>query len=331
MEITMFRHRQILIAWLVALSLALVASPAFAQSISDLKDGLSWGMTRDQVEKHHKDQLIAGYRQAISGSRDIVRNDRLRKKVDDDQRKFESTWVEFDGSRTGYESSTIANEIFPGANLAMLIEADADNPKYYVFKDGRLAKVVIATNVAALDFMPFHSFIETLSSRYGKPENVETELDDIGVKVDIRARWIKSADRLRIENRNRVYNTYLMVLTDASKDDFMRGKNLSEEEGAGSLDDIFKAAAAESHDRGNIVDKLTNTTSDVQIRLRSDAQSGDALTSQAQGSSAMDDTEVLEDVEKLERRTTRKERSKTPSKKSKPSSSGSGGGGRTIY
>lgn len=329
MEITMFRHRQIIIAWLVALSLALVASPAFAQSIGALKDGLSWGMTRVQVEKLHKDELIKDYRQQISGSRDIVRNDKLRKKVDDDQRKFEATWVEFDGARTGYESSTIANEIFSGANLAMLIQADADNPKYYVFKNDRLVKIVIATNVAALDFMPFHTFVETLSKRYGKPQNVETELDDIGVKVDIRARWVDSGDRLRIENRDRVYNTYLMVLTDASKDDFMRGKNLAEEEGEGSLDDIFKAAAAESHDRGDIVDRLTNTTSDVQIRLRSDAQAGDALTSQSKGSSAMDDTEVLEDVEKLERRT-RKSRTSKPAKKSTPSSSGSGGG-RTIY
>lgn len=329
MEFTMFRHRQILIAWLVALSLALVASPVFAQSLSTLKDGLSWGMTREQVQKHHKDQLISNYRQAISGSRDIVRNDRLRKKVDDDQRKFEATWVELDGSRTGYESSTIANEIFAGSNLAMLIESDADNPKYFIFKNGRLAKIVIATNVAALDFMPFHSFISTLSERYGKPDNVESERDDIGVKVDVRARWVQSGDRLRIENRHSVYNTYLMVLTDASQDDFMRGQNLSAEDGEGSLDDIFKAAAAESHDRDNIVDKLTNTTSDVQIRLRSDAQSGDALTSQAHGSSAMDDTEVLEDVEKLERRT--RKRSSSPSKSSTPSSSGSGGGGRTIY
>lgn len=325
----MFRHRQILIACLVALSLALVASSAFAQSLSALKDGVSWGMTREQVQKHHKDQLIANYRQAISGSRDIVRNDRLRKQVDDDQRKFESTWIEFDGARTGYESSTIANEIYAGSGLAMLIEADADNPRYYIFKNGRLAKIVIATNVAALDFMPFHSFIDTLSDRYGKPENVESERDDIGVKVDVRARWVDSGDRLRIENRHRVYNTYLMVLTDASKDDFMRGQNLDGDEGDGSLDDIFKAAAAESHDRDNIVDKLTNTTSDVQIRLRSDAQAGDALTSQSQGSSAMDDSEVLEDVEKLERRT--RKRSSSPSKKPAPSSSGSGGGGRTIY
>lgn len=329
MESIVFKHRQILIAWLVALSLALVAPSAFAQSIESLKQGLTWGMSRDDVADHYKNELLKDYREQIRGSRDIVKNDRLRKKVDDDYKKFKSTWITFDGARTGYESSTIANEIFGDAELAMLIRADADNPTYYIFKERALAKIVIATNVAALDFMPFHVFVETLSGRFGKPEHVDTELDDIGVKQDIRARWVEGGDRLRVENRDRVYNTYLMVLTDATKDDFLRGTNLSDQSG-GSMDSIFEAAAADSQSRDNIVDQLTNSTSDVQIRLRSDAQAGDALTSQATGSSAMDDTEVLEDVEKLERRTTRKKRSSSPSKTSKPSSSGSGGG-RTIY
>lgn len=331
MESIVFLHRKVLIAWLTALSLALIAPTAFAESLSNLRQGLSWGMTRDQVESYHKEKLIADYREQIKGSRDIVGNDRLRKQVDDNQKKFVATWVEFDGNRTGYESSTIAHEIYPGAGLAMLIQADADNPKYYIFKNGKLAKVIIATNVAALDFMPFHSFIDTLSKRYGKPEHVDSERDDIGVKQDIRARWVQGADRLRIENRHRVYNTYLLVLTDAKQDDFMRGGAIPDGESSGSsMDSIFQAASEDEQHGDDVVDQLTKSSSKVQVRLRSDAQEGDALTSQAKGNSAMDDSEVLEDVEKLER-TTRSKRSSTPRKSSTPKSSGSSGGGRTIY
>lgn len=332
MESTVFRHRKILTAWLVALSVALIAPTAFAESLSTLRQGLDWGMSREQVEAHNKDRLVADYRKQIKGSRDIVANDRLRKKVDDTQKKFKNTWVEFDGKRTGYESSTIAHEVYGGAGLAMLIQADADNPKYYVFKDGKLAKVIIATNVAALDFMPFHSFIETLTKRYGKPEHVETEQDDLGINQDVRARWVKKGDRLRVENRDRVYNTYLMILTDARQDDFMRGGSIPDGETAGSsMDSIFQDAAKSSENRDDIVDQLTKSSANVQVRLRSDAQDGDALTSQATGSSAMDDNEVLEDVEKLERRTRTRKRSSSKSKSSTPKSSGSGGGGRTIY
>lgn len=331
MESIVFSYRKILIAWLTTLALALITPTAFAESLSTLRTGLTWGMTRTQVEAHYKEQLIADYREQIKGSRDIVRNDQLRKQVDDTHKKFVATWVEFDGARTGYESSTIAHEIYSGASLAMLIQADADNPRYYIFKNGKLAKIIIATNVAALDFMPFHTFIDTLSKRYGKPEHVDSERDDIGVKQDIRARWVQGPDRLRIENRHRVYNTYLFVLTDASQDDFMRGGAIPDGESSGSsMDNIFQAASEGDHDQHDIVDQLTKSSSKVQVRLRSDAQEGDALTSQAKGNSAMDDSEVLEDVEKLER-TTRSKRTSSPSKKSTPKSSGSGGGGRTIY
>jgi|GEM_PF-2795717 len=332
MESIVFSYRKILIAWLTALTLALVAPTAFAESLSNLRQGLTWGMSREQVETHHKDQLVNEYREEIKGSRDIVRNDRLRKQVDDNHKKFVATWVEFDGPRTGYESSTIAQEIYPGAGLAMLIQADADNPRYYIFKNGKLAKIIIATNVAALDFMPFHTFIDTLSKRYGKPEHVDSERDDIGVKQDVRARWVQGPDRLRIENRHRVYNTYLFVLTDARSDDFMRGGSISDGgTTGGSMDSIFQAASEGDHDRHDIVDQLTKSSSKVQVRLRSDAQEGDALTSQAKGNSAMDDTEVLEDVEKLERTTRSKRTTSTPSKKPATKPSGSSGGGRTIY
>lgn len=332
MENIVYSYRNILIASLTAILLVFTTTTAFAESLSNLRQGLSWGMTRDQVESDHKEKLIADYRNEIKGSRDIVRNDRLRKQVDDRQKKFEATWVEFDGARTGYESSTIAHEIYAGAGLAMLIQADADNPKYYIFKNGKLVKIIIATNVAALDFMPFHSFIDSLSQRYGKPEHVDSERDDIGVKQDIRARWVQGPDRLRIENRHRVYNTYLLILTDANQDDFMRGGTMSDGETSGSsMESIFRAASEDEQTGEDVVDQLTKSSSKVQVRLRSDAQEGDALTSQARGNSAMDDSEVLEDVEKLERATRTKRSSSTPRKSSTPPPSTPSGGGRTIY
>lgn len=329
----MFRRSRIWITVILMLSLSFVVNTALAAEISDLTGGMTWGMTRQQVEAHYRAELIAEYRGAIEGSRDAVRNDRLRRGVDESLSRFSETWVEFDGARTGYESSTIADEIYTGAGLAMMIMASADVPKYYVFKNGRLAKIVVATNVASLGFLPFRDFISTLRGVYGKPEEVQTELDDIGVKEEVRAIWTDSKSRLRIENRSAVFNTYLMVLTNVREADFKRDTRAASEAArtsGGTLDSIFQEVAADASNRtgDDVVDRIVGSQTQVQVRLRSDARAGDALTSQAMGTSAMDDTEVLQDVEKVERRSSTR-RNSEPASGSRPASGS--GGGRTIY
>lgn len=322
--------------WIVLFVTLGCTGSSFAASVTELRDGVQWGWTKDQVVDHYKVDLVDDYRKKTKGSRDIVYNDRLRKAVDEKVKAFASTYVEFDGARTGYESSAIALEVYAGANLSMLIQKDADNPQYYVFKNGKLAKILVAMNVAGLQFIPFHAFIDTLIDSYGKTKTRESKQDDIGVEHDVRATWVQGDTRMRAENRDAVFNTYLLVLTPSSKDDFMANANIQTRatDSAGSdLDDIFAQAESESANvnHKNVVDRLTESTSDVTIRLRSDAKAGEALTSSATGSSAMDDTEVLEDVEKKNRKGSTKKSSSSskPSQKSQPKKSK--GGGRTIY
>src|SRR5690625_154798 len=97
MESIVFSYRKILIAWLTALTLALVAPTAFAESLSNLRQGLTWGMSREQVETQHRGQGVDEYREESKGRRDIVTNDRLGKQVDDSHKEFVATWVEFEG------------------------------------------------------------------------------------------------------------------------------------------------------------------------------------------------------------------------------------------
>lgn len=328
----MLRHRYIWIVGALLLALNFVATSASAAEVTDLVGGVSWGMNRTQVEANYRSELIAEYRQEIAGSRDAVRNDRLRRGVDEKIARFRDTWVELDGTRTGYESSTIADEIFTGGNLSMMIMPSADVPKYFVFKDGRLVKILIATNVASLDFMPFHSFVSTLRGVYGRPDDVQSEVDDIGVKHETRAIWTDSKSRLRIENKSAVFNTYLMVLTNVKEEDFMRdtrAASAAARTSGGTLDDLFQEVAADASNRtgDDVVDRIVGSQTQVHVRLRSDAGDGDALTSQAVGTSAMDDTEVLQDVEKVERRSSSRRSRRSGSDEPAPSS----GGGRTIY
>lgn len=331
----MVRRTRILIMLMVVCCVIGWSLVASAASVNDLTGGIRWGASRQDVEAHYRAQLIAEYRAAIGGSRDPVRNDQLRRGVDDSLKRFSETWVEFTGPRTGYESSTIADEVYGNSDLAMMILANADVPKYYIFKSNKLAKIIIATNVASIDFIPFVDFIASLRGPYGRPQDVVLEEDDLGIKQEVRAVWADATTRLRIENKSSVFNTYLMVLTDVKQADFSRDTRAEaaasrRASSGGSLDSIFQEVAADASNRtgDDVVDRIVGTTTQVQVRLRSDARQGDALTSQAIGTSAMDDTEVLVDVEKVERRSSGRRSSDRPaaSDGAKPS-----GGGMTIY
>lgn len=333
----MIRRTRFLMLLLTFCLVAGWSSFASAATVNDLTGGVRWGASRQDVEASYRAQLIADYRAAIGGSRDAVRNDRLRREVDDSLKRFSETWVDFTSARTGYESSTIADEIYGGSDLSMMILANADVPKYYIFKGGKLVKVVIATNVATLGFIPFEDFIASLRGPYGRPQDVVTEEDDMGMKHEVRAVWADDVTRLRIENKSSVFNTYLMVLSDAKKPDFSRDTQAlsaagRREAAGGSLDSIFQEVAADTSNRtgDDVVDRIVGTTTQVQVRLRSDARQGDALTSQAVGTTAMDDSDVLVDVDKVERRSSGRRSSDRPASGSSGSSAPSGGG-ITIY
>lgn len=328
-------HSRLILTILSAFCVLFGASSAYAAGLDDLLGGLSWGASREQVEENYKATLIAEYRTAIEGSRDAVRNDRLRREVDTNFERFSSTWREFDGARTGYESSTIADEVYIGDNLAMLAVPDVDLPRYFVFRNNRLVKVIIATNVASLGNIDFQEFIDQMRRSYGRPQEVVTERDEYGIPTDVRAIWANRTTRLRVENKSQVFNTFLFAVTDASQPDFFRSQTETNEaarRASSSLDSLFTEVAADptNRTRDDVVDRITGSSPQVQVRLRADARDGDSLTSRSQGTSTMRDDEVLQDVEKVERRSGR--RSGSRSGGSSGSSSGSGGGGGvTIY
>lgn len=327
-------HSRLILMIAIILLAVSTSVSAFAAGLDDLLGGLSWGASREQVEENYRASLIAEYRKAIEGSRDVVRNDRLRRQVDTDFKRFSDTWVEFSGPRTGYESSTISDEVFGNSDLAMLSVPDVDLPKYYIFRDGRLAKVLIATNVSTLNNMPFQDFIDVLRRTYGRPAEVVTERDEYGIPTDVRAIWQNSTTRLRIENKGQVFSTFLFALTDATKPDFSRSQTATTEaqrRSASSLDALFQEIASDPNNRtrDDVVDRITGESPQVQVRLRADAGQGQTLTSRAVGTSTMKDDDILTDVEKVERRSGR--RTSGGGGSSGGGSSRPSGGGVTIY
>jgi hypothetical protein len=339
----MQRLSQLLTAIAVAASafaLTFHAEPAGAQddvSVEAPMGTLSWGVSHEEVLAYHDQLLEARFREQRQGVRDPVRVDRLRKEMRDKSDEYAETWEQLDGDRTGYETSAIAEEVVTGANLGMLTIRNQSGVTYYVFQNNELVKIIIPVDVAALDWLPFHEYVYQLESQYGPATEIEEVEDEYGIPTTMAALWQGETTVLRAENRRNIYNTYLKVFADASwRDTFVASGEAESENGGSSTGVGNMMDRLRSEGRGganeDVVDRVLGESTDVQIRLRGDAEAGEETTSEARAASPMDDDEVLEDVEQEQRSQRR-----APSRSSGSSSDDSGGddegsgGGMTIY
>lgn len=329
----------------------LAASTASADDFSGALQGNSWGDSVDEVVENYRDRQIAEYRETISGERDPLAIDRARRQVDERVRSFRETFQEFESGRTGYEAGAISDEVYAGAGLSMLRITDPRAQRYYIFKDGGLYKVLVPTNVASLNFIPFSGFIEALEDEFGRADEKEDVYDEYDIPTMVRAIWEGGETRLRVENRSQVFNTYLLVYSDGSMEDETRDARAQlqagRRSGDSSLSALFEEVAAEGGSRSDdVVDQIVGQSTSVRVRLRSDAEEGEMQELQARADNPMIDDAVLQDVEKLTRserdprferssggRSRSRGRSSSPSRGggSSGGSSGGGGGGITIY
>lgn len=314
------------------------AQEAQAQAESNVEaptGSLSWGATHAEVLRYHEELLEARFREQRAGVRDAVRIDRLRKEMRDQYDEYAATWETLDSPRSGYETSAIAGELRGNAGLGMLTIRDETGLKYYVFHNDQLVKLIVPIDISSIDWLPFHEYMYELEGEYGEATNVEEVQDEYGIPTTTAAEWVGDKTTLRAENQSNIYNTYLKVFVDSSWNDVAMGEasmrdRSSSSQGVGNIMDRLRSEGAGGSD-ANVVDEVLGQETEVHIRLRGDAEEGEATTAPARGSSAMDDDENIEDVEQRERPTRRARPSRAEEPASDDADEDSGGGGMTIY
>ncbi|TVR03563.1 MAG: hypothetical protein EA398_04435 [Deltaproteobacteria bacterium] len=298
---------------LITALILLMALPAAASasSLSGVLGGLSWGDSPEQLLAQQRQRLMDEYRQRISDVDDPLEIDRIRRGYDERLEGIANSHEEFTSPQTGYEVSVLAGEIRGAAGYSLITVRGRGVEEYYVFRNGALVKLIQSFDVIQLDYIGFDPFVDELVDALGSPADVEDTRDDIGRRTTLRAVWNDGTTRLRVENRARMYNAYLLVFGDASvEDEFVRQEEVTgpaarrSTRGAGAIMQRINSEERQDYGDPSVVDQIIGTTpGDVRTMLRADEREAAerAEREARERESAMDDEDELEEGERRAR------------------------------
>lgn len=260
---------------LIAALALLVVAPAQADKPAEPKSKyagiiapLDWGAGTAQLFGKLKTDLDASYRDQMKTS-DTIKIDRLmREKAAELQRRRDSV-VHFNAGLKGYETSLVASEVLPGQGEALVRIDEQGTQKYYVFRNDRMWKVVVAYNTSRLG--TFADFIGQVRAKYGPPKKVTfAEVD--GERQMAKAIWEDEHTRMEAEDQSSFFSSYVMRyvevgegtrLQDARENAPRAAATAGEKRAEGLMGDIFSDDGGSTS--GDVVDQITGVEAKVDL------------------------------------------------------------------
>ncbi|HMI93924.1 MAG TPA: hypothetical protein VK509_21265 [Polyangiales bacterium] len=128
---------------------------------------LRWGMSKDALLSLMKKRIRADYTTRIRAEKDIMRQDALYNEANAVFRRIKDGYVEFNGRKTGWDASAVAEEFTHGSGEAMLVVDDPSARDLYFFIHGRLWKWYRELKPASMGGGDFDSISEVLKDQFG--------------------------------------------------------------------------------------------------------------------------------------------------------------------
>jgi hypothetical protein len=136
-------------------------------AIADALGELRWGMSKDALLGLLKKRIREDYNARIKAEQDIVRQDALYTEANDVFRRIKDGYVEFNGRKTGWDASAVAEEFVHGSGESMLVVDDPSARDLYFFVHGRLWKWYRELKPEAFGGGNFDSVSDVLKDRFG--------------------------------------------------------------------------------------------------------------------------------------------------------------------
>jgi hypothetical protein len=146
------------------------------KALAELYGGFKFGMSKDDVVAVLQKQIDDRYEDKIKATTDITQQDRIRKDKKAELARVSSTYVAFDGHKTGWDVSIIENEFAHGTGESMMErwenEGGKNNRRFFFFKDGKLWKMFVSLDVSVLpeDKKNFATLESYMEAKYGAGE-----------------------------------------------------------------------------------------------------------------------------------------------------------------
>jgi hypothetical protein len=155
------------------------AAPADStQAIAEALGELHWGMSKDELLKLLKKQIHAEFEQRIKVERDVMRQDALYQEAQDRYRRIHENFVTFDGQKSGWDVSPVANEFTHGNGEAMLVVANKHSRDLYFFMHGKLWKWYRELAPDAPEIADSRDAMMAFRARFGRGKSQQDRLDE---------------------------------------------------------------------------------------------------------------------------------------------------------
>jgi hypothetical protein len=144
------------------------------KALAEKFGGFKFGMTKDDVLKVLQKQIDDRFEEKIKATTDVAAQDKLRKEKKAELARTSSTYVVFNGKKTGWDVSIIETEFAHGTGESMMERWENDggknNRRFFFFKDEKLWKMYISLDVSMIpeEKRNFETFKGVMEGQYGK-------------------------------------------------------------------------------------------------------------------------------------------------------------------
>jgi hypothetical protein len=228
--------------------------------ISKSMGDLTWGMSKDDLQKKLIDKIKETYRPLVAKTRDSVEEDRLRQKATEEMKRIRDSFVEFTGTSTGWDVSFLRGEFTHGNDESMLVMRDQNSQNFYFFIDGRLWKWYKAFDAEVFRSGDFSGFAAAVQRRFGAAKDVQAEL----VPGSGQRHWLEWQDdksRLRAVDQSDFYGFYCLVFEEkATVGKLAQLRTNTREVGNKQhalVDAVTSAPSRDADNSADVVDRIT--------------------------------------------------------------------------
>lgn len=187
------------------------ATPEQKKALAELMGAYKFGMHKDEIISVLSKQIDERYAEQISGTSDVMAQDKLRKEKSKEIQRIKSSYLEFNGKKSGWDVSLIDSEFAHNTGESVLVyweNAGGKNQRrFFFFYEGKLWKMLVAVDTKALpdDQRNFKFFRELMETRYGKART-----------VDGRAVWNVTGPALEVHAIDKMafYGTFALMMQD---------------------------------------------------------------------------------------------------------------------
>ena len=180
------------------------------KALTELMGEFKFGMEKDAIVGILTKQLDERYAEQIAGTSDIYTQDKLRKEKKEELARVTKSYVEFQGTKTGWDVSIIDSEFGHKNDESMLVywenQGGKNQRRFFFFHEGKLYKMFIAldTKPFAEDQRNFDFFRGLMEGRFGK-----------GKEETGKITWRTEAFEVKAIDKIQFYDTFGLVIADA--------------------------------------------------------------------------------------------------------------------